>query len=181
MARRKSHCGGLCFYLKWNFISQIVGRCRLCRCRSRRVEVIEVAASAAPRIGRVNFVKLIQTGRHSVYLDLFYPVFKMRTPGASDADFSLLIVQLMDHVKMMGLLHYDFGAGLYQSRLSSSLTGQTTTINKSYFGFFLGLSLDFPAASSVTLSPSIRVHAYQADSEWMEFVFGGLNVYFSLF
>ena len=127
------------------------------------------------------FVKLLRAGKHRIYLDLFYPLFRMRTPGAADADFSLLIIQLMDHVQMMGLIHYDFGAGLYQSRLHSSLSGRTVIVNKSYFGFFLGLSLDFPAASNVTLSPSIRVHTYQADSEWMEFVFGGLNVYFSIF
>ena len=127
------------------------------------------------------FVKLVRAGAHNVYLDLFYPVFKMRTPGAADADFSLLIVQLMDHVRMTGPIHYDFGAGLYQSHLNSSLSGQTVSVNKSYFGFFVGFSLDFPAASNVTISPSIRVHTYKADAEWSEFVFGGLNIYLSLF
>ena len=125
--------------------------------------------------------KLITMNAHSFYIDLHYPLFKMESVLPSSITYSLLMIQLIDRVRIMDRVYYEVGGGLYRLSLSGNISGMTLDETRSYSGFFVGLSLDLFRSNTMTFTPTIRMHTYSVEKNWVEFVVGGVNVYFSVF
>ena len=124
-------------------------------------------------------LKLITVGNHSIFVDAAYPILKMMPNGTVDTKSSLYLVHLVDHIRMRNRIHWDVGGGIYY--LSWSVAGQDAKESELYTGFFIGFSVDFTGSSGITFSPTIRYHAYKVETDWFEFIVGGMNVYFSVF
>ncbi len=125
--------------------------------------------------------KLIGLKNHSFYVDISYPIVKFQMGLSNDIKSSLLIVQLSDRIRIRDRIYYNVGYGFYRSTLSGNVDGDAFNETRSYSGFFIGLSLDLISSPIMTIAPTIRVHTYNIEDGWAEFVVGGVNVYCSIF
>jgi len=126
-------------------------------------------------------LRLLTAGRHTFTLDGTCPVLRTASVWSGDVESSLYMVHLVDHIRSGYRIHWDIGGGIYYSRWSAMVNGQTIKSTDSYTGFFVGLSVDFGGSSWGVFSPMVRYHAYKVEEDWYEFVIGGVNVYFSVF
>ncbi len=125
--------------------------------------------------------KLIGLYNHSFYVDVSYPLMEFQPELSNTIQSSLLILQLSDRIRVWDRIYYNIGFGFYRSTLSGNVTGIAFNETQSYSGFFVGLSMDLLNSSFMTIAPSIRMHTYNIEGDWAEFVVGGVNVYFSVF
>ncbi|MBN2029925.1 hypothetical protein JW824_06730 [bacterium] len=125
--------------------------------------------------------KLIGMKNHSLYMDVSYPLMKFQLGLPNDIKSSLLIIQLSDRIRVWDRVYYNIGYGFYRSTLSGNIAGIAFNETRSYGGFFIGLSLDLIVSPIMTIAPTIRMHTYNIEGNWAEFVVGGVNVYFSVF
>ena len=127
------------------------------------------------------FFKLVTLKNHSFFVEVSYPLLKNKFAGTNDIESSMVLVHISDHIRLGNRIHWDVGGGLYYSKMSVNLNGQSIDESESYSGFFVGLSVDFTNPSRFTFSPAIRYHAYKTEINWNEFIISGINVYFSIF
>jgi hypothetical protein len=123
------------------------------------------------------WIKLAQLKRHSFYMQFTYPFLQKSVDSESNPTF--FILSLANRIRVGDFIHYELGGGLYHYNISAITSSPIPS--KSNAGFFAGLSVDFPTSMGFTLSPSIRYHTFHREEVWIEFMIGGLNVYFSLF
>ncbi len=123
------------------------------------------------------YAKLLTFWNHSIFVDITYPFLKMPTDRTSNIETSLFLAHLVDHIRMGNRIHFDVGGGLYYSKWEDSVSGEIGS--NSNPGFFMGFSLDFFNPIGLTFTPMIRYHNYHQESNWIEFVVGGLNLSYS--
>lgn len=123
------------------------------------------------------YYKFVTLGNHSYFFEVDFPILKSPENEISDEKTSLLLCHLVDHIQMGGRIHFDLGGGVTYKTMKNEQTGMTES--GTYFGFFLGFSVDFFSQLSMTFSPMIRYHTYSEASRWNEFVIAGLNISYS--
>lgn len=126
-------------------------------------------------------LKLMHADRHAFFADITYPILRTDLSETNHTKSTLYSLNIVDHIRMGQMIHFDIGGGLYFSKGSITANGQSVEESKSCIGFFLGLSLDFISTSGWLFSPMVRVHMYKPYDEWNEFIVCGMNVRFSIF
>ena len=125
--------------------------------------------------------KLMDVRPHSIFIDATYPILNENLANTSNIKSSLYLLHLLDSIQVGQRIHFDVGGGIYYSSVSGGMNGQLMKESEPYFGFFLGLSMDFIGALGWTFCPLVRYHTYKVETDWNEFLVGGMNVYFSIF